>query len=253
MANTTTGRKWTHDELVLAMNLYCRIPFGQISQRNPQIIQLAQTMSRTPSSVSMKLGNLASFDPALQARGIRGLKGASRADRAVWDEFNANWEEMGAQSEEMIQKIMPILAVPTVPTAYTGQVEGRREVKVRYAQAFFRRAVLASYGMKCCITGIPVPELLTASHILPWSKYPEHRINPFNGLCLSRTHDAAFDQRLIAFDDDYRLCLSKYLRDFLPEPEIERQFVAYEGKAMRLPEKFRPAQEFLRAHRATLI
>ena len=61
-------RNWTEHELLIAMNVYCKLPFGKLSQRNPLIIEVAGKMARTPSSVSIKLCNLASFDPTLQAR-----------------------------------------------------------------------------------------------------------------------------------------------------------------------------------------
>lgn len=58
--------KWTRDELILAFNLYCKIPFGTIHIRNPQIIALAKVLRRTPSAVSWKLANFASLDPSLK-------------------------------------------------------------------------------------------------------------------------------------------------------------------------------------------
>jgi hypothetical protein len=33
-----SGKPWSHEELVIAMNLYCRLPFGQLHQRNPLIV-----------------------------------------------------------------------------------------------------------------------------------------------------------------------------------------------------------------------
>ena len=84
------AKRWTEQELLIAMNVYCRLPFGQLDQRTPLIAQVAEKMGRTPSSVSMKLCNFASFDPALQARGIKGLPGASRGDRAMWDACHDN-------------------------------------------------------------------------------------------------------------------------------------------------------------------
>ncbi|MFN2475341.1 MAG: hypothetical protein ABR526_03250 [Chthoniobacterales bacterium] len=82
------GRMWSRDELVVAMNLYCKLPFGQLHERNPVIIQLASKLHRTSGSVAMKLCNFASLDPVQQARGIKGLSGTSAGDRAIWDEFN---------------------------------------------------------------------------------------------------------------------------------------------------------------------
>lgn len=55
-------------------------------------------------------------------------------------------------------------------------------VKVRVNQARFRRSVLASYSARCCISGLSVPQLLIASHIVPWSVDTRNRLNPQNGL-----------------------------------------------------------------------
>jgi hypothetical protein len=38
-------RDWTREELIVAFNLYCKIPFGQIHIRNPLIIELASLQS----------------------------------------------------------------------------------------------------------------------------------------------------------------------------------------------------------------
>jgi putative restriction endonuclease len=32
---------WTREELILAINLYCKIPFGKMHHRNPLIIAFA--------------------------------------------------------------------------------------------------------------------------------------------------------------------------------------------------------------------
>ena len=88
-----------------------------------------------------------------------------------------------------------------------------------------------------------------ASHILPWGPYPEHRLNPRNGLCLASTQDTAFDRGLITFDEDYRLVLSPYLREFLPNEALERNFLVYDGKQIQMPDKFLPDTGFLKKHR----
>lgn len=261
-----SGKPWTRDELVLAMNLYCKLPFGQLRHGNPLIIEVAQRLGRTPSSLSMKLCNLASLDPYHQKRGIKGLKGASRADREVWDEFTADWERFGVTSEERLQDLLgaqdaqPNVALPEgrlirrpavkLPGIMpSGATETVVTTKARIGQNFFRQSVLASYYSRCCITGNPVPELLVASHILPWGKYPEQRLNLRNGLCLAHTQDVAFDRGLISFDQDYRLLLSPYLREYLPNETLERNFIAYEGKQIEMPEKFPPEAEFMARHR----
>lgn len=264
------GKAWTYDDLLIAMNLYCKLPFGQLHRGNPMIVAVAAKLGRTPSSLSMKLCNLASLDPNLHARGIKGLSGASAADRAIWDEFNSDWAGLGVASEERLQQLLGAGAevVPTTtppprrahPRSYklpavvpTGPTETEQTTKVRLGQRFFRQSVLASYNSRCCITGNPVPELLVASHILPWSDYPEQRLNPRNGLCLAKTQDAAFDRKLITFDENFRLLIGPRLKEYLPDEALEREFLVYEGQPLQMPDKFLPDGEFMRRHREEVI
>src|SRR5438045_2947129 len=92
------GTDWSHDETVLAMDLYSRIPFGQCNKGNKSVQLLAQKIGRSPSSVARKLGNLARFDPALRARGISGLVHGSKMDELVWNEAHADWSAFIAEA-----------------------------------------------------------------------------------------------------------------------------------------------------------
>ena len=248
----------------MALNLYCKLPFVQLHKGNPIIKEVAEKMGRTANSLAMKLCNFASLDPVQQARGIRGLPGATKQDREMWAEFHNNLGELGTQSEEMLHDLftkdeteevdfLTCDAVKLEPSRLlppSGTTEANATVRVRRGQQFFRQTVLNAYGVRCCITGIQVPRLLVASHIKPWSDFPEDRLNPCNGLCLSSLHDAAFDSGLIALDDDLRVVLSKGLRGYFPQPILEQNFVPFEGKPIRLPEKLaEPDRTCIRHHR----
>jgi putative restriction endonuclease len=132
----------------------------------------------------------------------------------------------------------------------SGPTDRQATVKIRRGQQFFRQSVLTAYDVRCCISGINVPRLLVASHIKPWRDFPSERLNPRNGLCLSSLHDAAFDSGLITFDEKFRIVLSQRIRSYFPQPTLEQNFVPFEGKAIRLPEKLvEPDPEFLSFHR----
>lgn len=253
------------------MTLYCRLPFGKFHSRNPDVIRLAEVVGRTPSSVAMKLSNLASLDPAHQLRGVKGLSGASKSDRAIWDEFHADWGRLAVESELVWKRVSAAvdgdddqgeglktallkpppagLADVSAEAVYLGETEVARPVKVRLAQRFFRRAVLASYQARCCVSDIHVPVLLVASHIVPWKASPAHRADPRNGICLSRLHDGAFDRGLMTFDEEFRLVISGELKLALTNRVLAESFQPYEGQVMQLPDKFRPLPEFLARHR----
>ena len=76
--------------------------------------------------------------------------------------------------------------------------------KARLGQGQFRDGVMAYWQGKCPLTGINEPELLRASHIIPWNRCEDEadRLNPNNGLLLSSLWDAAFDRGIVSFDDD---------------------------------------------------
>ena len=100
------GQKlWTRDELILAVNLYCKLPFGRLHRQNPDVINLAKIIERTPSSVAYKLVNFASLDPSLKARGIKGASNASKLDAEIWDEFFNNWDILPYESEKLLANL----------------------------------------------------------------------------------------------------------------------------------------------------
>lgn len=125
--------------------------------------------------------------------------------------------------------------------------------KRRVGQDIFRAMLLKIYDSKCCLTGLEIPEVLRASHIIPWAERVNTRLNPENGLCLSATYDAAFDKYFISFDEDYRLILSPILKEEYTSTAFKEYFLNFEGKAIHLPPIYKPSQEYLAMHREKLI
>ena len=247
------ARNWTEQELLIAMNIYCRLPFGQFHQSNKTIIEVAKRMGRTPGSLAMKLSNLASLDSYHHDRGVVGLKGASNLDKKIWASFQNNWSSMAEKSEAAFELLMgeEVVQAAKVETYEpTGPSETKRFVKVRRLQRFFRNSILANYENQCAITGIAIPELLIASHIIPWSKNKNRRADPTNGICLNVLHDKAFDRHLITFDEHYRLVVSDVLKkDNVPEFQ-SANFAKIEGKKLMFPHRFLPDIRALEEHRS---
>ena len=254
---------WTRQQLLVAFSLYCKMPFGKLHSRNPEIIKYAGLLGRTPSALAMKLTNIASLDPAIIASGRKGLKGASKADRQMWEEMQNGWEHFVGQSENAINEVLSKVSIEHSVTLddqdsteeqqdYTGENKIVTS-KNRVGQSFFRQAVLSAYDNKCCISGLSVPQLLVASHIVPWSIDRENRLNPRNGLSLSMLHDKAFDSGLITIDRDMTVCVSK--RKTIPKNDTF--FISalqdYHGKPIFQPEKFQPHEEFLTYHRENIF
>lgn len=150
---------------------------------------------------------------------------------------------------EKIVSIEELVSESNVDFSTKEGKEKLREVKTRVNQGFFRRLVLSTYHAQCCVTGLNIPEVLRASHIVAWSADTKNRLNPTNGLCLSATYDAAFDRHLISFDENYRMILSPALKDYYSNEAFKSHFLAFEGEQISLPNRFCPDQEFLGKHR----
>lgn len=251
--------------MLVALNLYHKLTFGLMHSKQPAIVALAEKLGRGANSVAMKLCNFASLDPALKLRGINGLKGASKLDREVWNEFHENPNQVIPASEEALRQllevpanrdleVLPKIGFRIVKLPPDGPTEVVTNVKVRRGQEYFRNAVLNNFGGCCGVSQLAIRDLLIASHILPWGSHAEERLNVRNGLCLSRLHDAAFDRGLVTFDDNLCLVLSKQLKAELPKRAVAENFGAYEGEALHLPtDAALPELQFLATHRAKIF
>lgn len=213
--------------------------------RNPEIVALADDLDRTVGSVTLKMTNLASIDDSLDRKG---MANASALDRATWSAYFKDLAMQAAQlpSESETPAIpemddhqqQPLLGIPD-------GVNVPRIVNVRQGQDFFRGMILSNYSERCAISDIEQPVFLVAGHIRAWSKDAENRLNPRNGICLNRLHDKAFEDGLIAIEDDGRVLYSKELK---PVTRAKLEELGGEGR-FRMPTKFRPDPLFLEYHR----
>lgn len=245
---------WTREETIIAFNVYCKIPFKRSSKFNPTVIKYAELIDRTPSALNMKIGNIARLDPELKKQGIVGLKHGSKLEEEVWEEFNGDWESLAFESEALIAKLSDksIEEVVEIEDIKEG-VDKEVLVKQRVNQNFFRSTILSSYYFKCCITGLSIPEFLVSSHIVPWSKNKENRLNPRNGLCLNSLHDKAFDRGFLTITPDYVVKLSSSFGDYLESYSVQEYFIKYQDQKIMLPDKFLPKKDFLDYHNQNIF
>lgn len=144
---------------------------------------------------------------------------------------------------------------PTIPEGYAHDPKSKdgkdriAEAKVRIGQRAFRKMILGNYNSRCCVTGLDIPTVNRASHIIGWAERKDIRMDPCNGLCLSATYDAAFDKHLISLDDDYRIILSKEIKDHYSSESVQTYFNSKEGDPITLPESYHPKKEYLEVHR----
>ena len=170
----------------------------------------------------------------------------------MWDEFSHDWDALAFESERLMAELLNVSVEEAIPETFPEGITRDSLVRVRVNQGFFRSAVLTSYGCKCCITGIAIPGLLCASHIVPWSLDPPNRTNPRNGLCLNALHDRAFDRGLLTVDQDYRVRISPRLSSYADDA-TKRFIKLYDGEQILLPKRFQPNPAFLNYHATSIF
>ncbi|WP_431243786.1 HNH endonuclease [Flavobacterium sp. P21] len=259
MPQTKPARRlWSREELIVAFNLYLKIEYGKIHDLNPDVIQLGKLIDRTPGSISMRLANFASIDPFHQERGVVGLKNGINQVQPIWDEFFNNKEELLFQSEEILAKkentsVEDKYKDILVDLKYLKGETVLREVKTRVNQHIFRKIVLTNYANKCAISGIDIPELLYASHIIPWSKNEEHRLSPENGICFSALYDKAFDKGLIGVSTNHEIILSDTIKKKKETDFFYKYFKSIENQKIVIAQKYLPRKDFLEYHLDTIF
>jgi putative restriction endonuclease len=247
---------WTRDELILVMNLYTKVRYGQFNNRNSDVIALAQLINKTPGAVAYKLVHLSSQDPYHRNRGIKGLANPGRNAVAIYKEFQANWDEMLYQSEVLLAKYKNKTIEQEYPEwkdadlDILSEKEGldiKRLVKTRVNQSLFRRIILNNYSNTCAVCGLNIEQLVVASHILKWSENQKERLNPENGLCLCSIHDKSFELGYVGITADYQLHISEELSS-LSEETYFSMFKRHHKQMILMPDKFYPNPSFLDTH-----
>lgn len=244
---------WSREELILVFSLYLKLPFGKMHTRTPEIIEMANLIGRTVNSTAIRLTNFAACDPYHQNRGVKGMVGGIKQCQPIWDEFFGNKELLIFESETLLAQKENL----TIESKFDDilfdikDLKGEtklREVKTRVNQNVFRQIVVANYSSKCAITGIDLPELLFASHIIPWSKNEDERLNPENGICLSALYDKAFDRGLIAVNEKYQILISEKLKKKKDADYYGKYFAPIENQLLISPQRYFPKKEFIQYH-----
>lgn len=247
----TKSNNWTREEILVALNVYCKIPFKTSRATNPIVMEYAQILGRSSAALNLKIGNIGSFDDNLKKQGITGLSHGSKLDEKVWNEFIDNPDKIIFESEQIIarlknQSIEQVAAIDLNSLPQGTDVFS--VVKTRINQTFFRKAVLTSYNNQCCVSGVSNPELLEACHITPWNEDVKNRTNPKNGLCMNVFFHKAFDKYLFTVTPDYNIEISDKILDNVKSDSFRQYLLRINGKSIILPHKFLPDVELLEKH-----
>lgn len=249
---------WKREEFMLVMNLYTKIPYGQFSARNSEVIKLANLLKRTPGAVAYKLVHFAGLDPYHRSRGIKGLANPGANAVKIYDEFQANWSEMIYESEILLAQLQKknVEDVFNEETVFIDKdillgklgKDKHALTKIRVNQSVFRQVIINNYHNKCAICELNIPDLLIASHILKWSENKNERLNPTNGICLCNIHDKAFENGYLGIDSTYKILISSKLNVIKDKETYNALFRRHENHNIKMPDKYYPNIDFLALH-----
>lgn len=246
-------RLWSREELILALSVYFQLPFGRLNHTTPEVQDLAALIGRSENSAALRLVNYAACDPYIINSGRKGMVAGMKVCLPIWEEFANDRERLFFEAQrikaDLLQK--PIEETLRITPR---DLEGKERIAVirqRVNQTVFRSMILSNYEERCAITGINIPDLLVAGHIIPWADSSSlQKLNPENGICLSSLYDKAFDKGLITISpDDYTICLSSALREYEKQEYYDKHFGFLAGKQITLPIEHAPNRDFLAYHR----
>jgi len=242
--------EWTREQEIVALYLYCLIPFNKVNGANPHIIKMAEIIGRpNANSLKAKIGNFGKFDTNLEAVG---LGHTSHLDEEIWKKYCGHWQELEIDALQLIDKFKnnnhnEQSIIPFIPTGKEREVI----VKQRTNQYLFRNMVLSAYNNTCCISGIARPELIEACHIIDWAGDEANRMNPCNGLAMNVLFHKAYDKYYLGINPDLKVVISDKLYDDLRGEDRNKTynlFNPFNGQKITLPKKFKPNIEFIEMH-----
>lgn len=241
---------WTDDEMIVVLALYFKLPFGRLNKNTPEVKALAKLIGRTDNSVALRLVNYAACDPYIIETGRHGMSSGKERCMPYWNRYSNDKESLFAKEEEIkahLTNKMIEQHLNLKPVDFIG-LDRETVIRQRINQSSFRTMVLGNYENKCAITGIDIPELLVASHIIPWSEDVDNRLNPSNGICLSPLYDKMFDRGLIGIREDFSIEISKELKENRGKEYYNLHIEVINNKKLRMPIEHLPNLSFLEYH-----
>ena len=246
-------RLWTREELILALSVYFQLPFGRLNRTTPEVKELARILGRSENSAALRLVNFAACDPYIINSGRTGMTSGIPICKPIWEEFADDKEKLFHEAQQIKANLLHKTIEETLRIT-AKDLEGKERTAVirqRVNQSAFRSMILYNYEERCAITGINIPELLVAGHIVPWAdSTPQQKLSPENGICLSALYDKAFDKGYITVSpDDYTIMLSSALREYKTEEYYDKHFGSIAGKQITMPIEHEPNRDFLAYHK----
>jgi len=133
---------------------------------------------------------------------------------------------------------------------FFSNVDERQAVSTqRVGQAAIRKYALERYAYQCGLCDIKEPEMLVASHIIPWAEDKSNRGNPRNVICLCVAHDKLFEKGLLTLDDNLKIIFSEKFYECCANSVMLKALAENTYKRLRAPISGDPDQKLLKKHR----
>ena len=252
-----TRRLWERKELILALSVYFQLPFGRLHRCTSEVVELGRLIGRSANSAALRLVNFAACDPYIINSGRKGMQSGASVCKPIWEEFANDRERLFLEAQKIKAELMQksIEESLNIPQTLLVGKEKETVIKQRVNHSVFRTMILQNYENQCAITGINVPDLLIASHIIPWAdSTAEQRLAPENGICLSALYDKAFDRGLITISpDDYTITLSSALLEYETKDYFDTHFGSIAGNKIIMPIEHAPNRDYLAYHKENIF
>ena len=237
-------KPWAREDIIVAYALYCITPLKKINLSNKTILQVAEIMERSPSSLVMRMRNLTSLDPSNPSDGLIHV---AKADKLIFEEFKNDWGNLSVQAEQITG--LALFDDDNVNGAKKLSSLNDRK-KVNRERYFFKKAVSSAYENTCGVTRLGVRQMLIASHIKPFNMCRSscERTNPQNGILLNAFHDRAFDLGLFTITPDLTFHTSARIEDYKNDETMWQWLLCLEGQKFIQPLRFSPRKDFLEYH-----
>lgn len=114
-----------------------------------------------------------------------------------------------AQAQKLVSEPKWMDTIEWQKADIPNETERKGLVISRVGQGVYRKKIIHRWEYQCAVTGFNNLDVLIASHILPWaSSTNQERLDVNNGILLSPTYDALFDQHYISFENRGNIILS---------------------------------------------
>ncbi len=181
--------------------------------------------NKSLSSIEMRISNYKSIDNKYPGKG---LTNGGKNVKVIWDKYRNRIDLLEQKYDSFVMKTKIDISqddlnkeLKLIDAIYSNDnyddidayIETMLALRNGKIQQKFRKDLLMEFNEKCSLCKINQNRFLISSHIYPYSKCKNAKdmVNHYNGLLLCANHDALFDKKIISFDDNGKIIISKSL------------------------------------------